>query len=309
MVVVGSSVAALRRALAGREGWVLEQAVEAAGTPGNVGAVPLLLPLVEGLGEPGAWIERDPCGVATVVALGRIGDGGRCRGWWGVLRVVGAAFSRYEGGRAEALEALWQALEQISAPVERVDRVLAVEIAGAVERVGLWTEYGYSPSDVLVATEPGFAISCLVKEVDLSAGEPVWIEGEGQAFLLPLEHVDLAPLERCPRLQTLILSHNCLSAVDLSPLKRCTRLRVLDLSANALRDVDLDPLQYCEALEVVGLEGNPELCDVDVSALFRCRRLRELRHGSSELHAKASLKGVEPPSALRDPLDSIVWNG
>ena len=145
--------------------------------------------------------------------------------------------------------------------------------------------------------------------MNVSAGEPVYIEGEGRAYLRPLEEVDLAPLERCQNLHTLILGRNRFHALDLSPLKRCTRLRVLDLSRNDLRSVDLGPLQYCGALEEFYVEGNSELCDVDVSALFRCPRLREVRCGSSELHARVSLKALEPPSALRDRLDSIVWDG
>lgn len=88
-------------------------------------------------------------------------------------------------------------------------------------------------------------------------------------------NIDLAPLNSCTNLHTLILLGNQLQNIDLAPLSSCAKLAELVLDSNQLQNIDLAPLRSCTNLQKLFLRGN-QLQNINLSPLNSCTNLQEL---------------------------------
>lgn len=114
-----------------------------------------------------------------------------------------------------------------------------------------------------------------------------------------LSSIDLAPLSRCPALESLVLNGNALTSIDLTPLADCLVLEKLWLHNNALRAVDLAPLAGCARLRSLYLEGNKiDTQSVDLLPLRDCALLRSLRLGRNQLGGELDITGLLSCAAL-----------
>ena len=87
--------------------------------------------------------------------------------------------------------------------------------------------------------------------------------------------IDLQPLENCKRLETISLQHNKLQSIDLTPLRACTNLKEIYLGFNRLNSIDLSPLATCTNLHKISLRNN-RLQTINLTNLSKCPYLEEL---------------------------------
>ncbi len=121
-----------------------------------------------------------------------------------------------------------------------------------------------------------------------------------------LQSIDLLPLAKAKKLQSLSISNGSLREIDLEPLNG-SNIEVLDLSINRLSDVyldsltyckklkalylydnvmwslDLSPLQYCENLEILDLSQN-KLSSIDLEPLENCKKLKVLHLSNNDIN-------------------------
>jgi len=99
---------------------------------------------------------------------------------------------------------------------------------------------------------------------------------------LELEFIDMSPLAKLVKLESVHLFFNYFKKIDLSSLKNNTALNYLCLAFNKLESIDLSPLLNNVLLTTVDLAGN-KIKSIDLSPLQNCELLREVYLGGNGL--------------------------